>query len=259
LEDPQSPFLIPGKIQRILGPLEDGLNDLKVLGSSEGWQIYQAPNPGFYNLWAKTSGRELEYNLFVSPLPSFHLERNDRNWYYTQFRTTTSSNCGPSVVSIALAWARGKDLPVAEVRRMMGWSGAGAVTLEEMREILLDHEVKAEVRSVESTEDIFEILERGHLVGLVYDMAGLEEVDDPANNLLGQYYTDYGGHYLAIKGFSLDKQYFITHDPIPSDWYSNEARYHDGESMWGRNRYYPAQELFDSLRRQTILAVEPVL
>jgi hypothetical protein len=55
----------------------------------------------------------------------------------------------------------------------------------------------------------------------------------------------------------LDKQYFIIYDPIPADWTENDQRYHDQESMWGRNRYYPAEELFEALRRNTVIEIFP--
>jgi hypothetical protein len=263
---PSDPFLLVGELLQKLGPtsLEDGLEELVSYGQ---WGLYRAKRPGFYNLTTQETlsssqaqepmPREHQYNIFVSPVASVHLDRVDRDWYYTQFRTSTTSNCGPTVVSMALEWAKGYELPVSEVRRMIGWRGAGGVTLEEMSEVLSQYEVNNRVVPVDSPQDIFAILEAGNLVGLVYDMAGLEEVKDPVNNLLGQYYTDRGGHYLAVKGYSLDKQYFIIYDPIPADWTENDQRYHDQESMWGRNRYYPAEELFEALRRNTVIEIFP--
>jgi hypothetical protein len=73
--------------------------------------------------------------------------------------------------------------------------------------------------------------------------------------MFGRYYYDAVGHYLVIKGYSTDKQYFVVYDAIPSDWGSNSFRYADGISMIGRNRYYEAKELFDSLRRLDIIEV----
>jgi hypothetical protein len=268
---PGDPFLLVGDLVQKLGPT-DSLEDLETLNAYSGWTLYRAKRPGFYNLItveeledqeALTLERNSEemltkehaYNVFVSPVDSVHLDRHDRDWYYTQFRTSTTSNCGPTVVSMALEWAKGYELPVSEVRRMIGWRGAGGVTLEEMSEVLDHHEVGNQVVTVESVQDIFSILESGNLVGLVYDMAGLEEVEDPLNNLLGQYYTDWGGHYLAVKGYSVDREYFIIYDPIPADWTENDQRYHDQESMWGRNRYYPAEELFEALRRNSVIEI----
>jgi hypothetical protein len=66
------------------------------------------------------------------------------------------------------------------------------------------------------------------------------------------------GHYIVIKGYSLDGEYFVIYDPIPSDWSSNSFRYGDELSMIGQNRYYPAGELIRSLRRADMI-VSPKL
>ena len=81
------------------------------------------------------------------------------------------------------------------------------------------------------------------------------EFDFAEDNLFGQYYIDSGGHYLMIKGYSLDKRYFVVYDPIPSDWVANSKRYADGMSMYGRNRYYDVDELFTSLRAPQVLEI----
>ena len=255
LGQPQAAFLIPGQIQQIHGPAGQTTSAFELLAQNPEWQIYRSTATGFYNVRSILEDRTLQYNLFISPVPSFHLERTDLNWYYTQFRTETTSNCGPTIVSMALAWSKGVNIPVAQIRRIVGWQGGGGVTMEELRGVLRSHAVAADIIPVRSAEDIIDILAAGYLVGLVYDMAGLPEISDPVNNLFGQYYTDNGGHYLAIKGYSLDHRYLIIQDPIPSDWSNNNLRYHDDESMLGRNRYYPADELFRALRRNDVLRI----
>ena len=45
------------------------------------------------------------------------------------------------------------------------------------------------------------------------------------------------------------------YDPIPSDWIGNAKRYADGQSMFGRNRYYDVDELFAALRSPRVLEI----
>jgi hypothetical protein len=59
----------------------------------------------------------------------------------------------------------------------------------------------------------------------------------------------------VVKGYSLNGEYFIIHDPIPSDWGANRFRYQDEISMVGRNRYYSSAELLKSLRRPSMIVV----
>jgi hypothetical protein len=58
-----------------------------------------------------------------------------------------------------------------------------------------------------------------------------------------------------VKGYTLDKGYFVVYDPYPVDWESNSLRYGDDVSMIGKNRYYPADQLFKALRTPLVLEV----
>jgi hypothetical protein len=78
---------------------------------------------------------------------------------------------------------------------------------------------------------------------------------DPDSDLFGKYYNDSVGHYIVIKGYSLNGEYFVIYDPIPSDWSANSFRYSDDMSMLGRHRYYSSTELLRSLRRADMIVV----
>jgi len=64
------------------------------------------------------------------------------------------------------------------------------------------------------------------------------------------------GHYVLVKGYSLDRKWLVVYDPIPSDWSANSVRYADGISMIGRNRYYAAAQLFATIRRPSVLVID---
>jgi len=254
LPDIGSHFAVPGRVVNIRGD-EPGESAMRIAGDAGGASVITAVEPGFYLITSRMNGHVYKTNVFVSPVPSFHLDRVDRDWYYTQFRTRTTSNCGPTVVSMGISWAKGREVSVPTVRSIIGWTGSGAVSMPELKHVLDEYDVESELHWIDSPDRIFDLLDSGSLVGVVYDMAGISFTENAADNLFGQYYVDAGGHYLAIKGYSLDREYFIVYDPIPSDWVSNSMRYGDGMSMFGRNRYYDVDELFAALRSLQIIEI----
>ncbi len=240
--------VLPGRITGISGNGKVDDSVFTPVARSGDYTVFRAHGAGYYSVTSRIGDREYTNSVFVSPVPTYHVDRVDRNWYYTQFRTRTTSNCGPSVVAMGIAWARGHHVPVETVRSIIGWQNTGAVSLYQMRSVLDDYGVDNSILHLDSPEVIFEALDRGHLVGVVYDMARMTVTQNPEHSLFGQYYADSGGHYLMIKGYSLDRSHFVVYDPIPSDWHSNSGRYGDGMSMYGRNRYYSVEELFHALR-----------
>ncbi len=230
------------------------------LGRSNGLVVYQVDAAGFFKLTgpAEDGGAESQSEtcyVFVSPSPTVHTDRTDVNWYKTQFNTGTTSNCGPTVAAMAYTWATGNEMQVYTVRQFVGWRGEGGVNFSELHDYLTHVGVQADVRWLSSPEDIMDLIDQDHMVGIAYDMGGLQEVEDPLGDLFGQYYTDNGGHYLAIKGYTTDRKHFVVYDPIPSDWGWNAVRYDDGMSMIGRNRYYPVEDLWRAMRSKVGLVV----
>ncbi len=247
-------FNVDGYIKKVQG--RDRSRSIRFMRRSSEWTGYKALKEGFYKITAVNSSGEYEIFLFVSPVPSFHLSREDFNWYRTQFDTTTTSNCGPTIAAMGVGWAKAKLVHVSAIRDSLGWkNGDGSTSFDDLRNIISRYGVVGYKKTVRKPRDIFEMLEAGHIVGILYDMSGVRHTDNPEKNLFGQYYTDHGGHYLILNGFSLDKKYFIIQDPIPSDWAANSRRYADDISMYGRNRYYSVNELFKSMRTKTVLEI----
>jgi hypothetical protein len=156
---------------------------------------------------------------------------------------------------MGINWAKGIRITVKDIRGLVGWEGNGAVSLEQLMRVCQLEGVQARIQDLRRPEDIFSLLARDELLIVSYDMVGLRPVADPVHNLLGQYYVDSGGHYLTLKGFSLDRRWVVVYDPIPSDWAANALRYPDGASMLGRNRYYPIDELWQALNARQALVI----
>jgi hypothetical protein len=217
---------------------------------------FRARKAGYGALSASAGRRQWTVYLFVSPIPSRHVEREDRDWYRTQYGTGLA-NCGPALISMAILWARGTDVPVEQIRAEIGYPYAdGSLSFDDLRDSLGDHGVKARYFLLTSAEDLVGILEGRHLGLVLIQSGGIQRaMGDPRENPFGRYYDDNIGHYVLVKGYSLDRRYFVVYDPLPSDWDFNGLRYADGTSMIGKNRYYRAEELFSALKTPQILEV----
>jgi PKD repeat protein len=257
LDDVGEPFEVDGEVVEVLGYPSVAESPIAAAGAENGLYSYSANAGGFFNLTVDRAGERSRLYLFVSPVPSRHADRADLDWYRTQFNTGTQSNCGPSMVSMALAWATGDYVPVAKVREMVGWQGDGGIGFEDMIRVLSSQGVTAWMQPVSRVEDVAAIVDSGRIAVLLYNTRSVRRASgDATRNLFGAYYTDDVGHYVVVKGYSLDRKWLVVYDPIPSDWSANSVRYADGISMIGRNRYYPAAELFATIRRPNVLVID---
>ena len=256
LDDVGEPFDVDGEVTNVLGYPSLDESPIVRAGSGEGVQTYAANKAGFYNLTVDKGGESTRLYLFVSPIPSRQVDRADMDWYRTQFNTGTQSNCGPSMIAMAISWAKGEYVPVAQVREVIGWHGDGGIGFEDMIDVLKSRGVQAQLKPAWSPDDVRKIIDQGQIAILLYNTSSVRRASgDPTQNLFGAYYKDNVGHYVLVKGYSLDRKWFVVYDPIPSDWSSNSVRYTDGISMIGRNRYYAASELFSTIRVNQVLAV----
>jgi hypothetical protein len=196
--------------------------------------------------------------LFVSPVPSHHVTREDVDWYKTQYGTGIA-NCGPALVSMAILWARGKDIPVQQIRAEIGYpNDDGGTSFDDLGGSLGRHGVSYRSPTLSSPRDLVSILDHGHLAFVLIQSGDIQKVKgDPTANLVGRYYDDDEGHYVLVKGYSLDWNYFVVYDPYPVDWESNSLRYADEVTMIGKNRYYSAPQLFDALKTRMVIEVTP--
>jgi hypothetical protein len=196
--------------------------------------------------------------VFVSPIPSRQVSRDDIDWYKTQYGTG-EANCGPALVAMALLWARGIDMSVQAVRDEIGFPYEdGSTSFDDLRASLIRHHVVTRNPEMDAEKDLVSVVDRGHLALVLIRSGLIEKVKgDPSSDLMGRYYDDDEGHYVVVKGYSLDRRYFVVYDPYPVDWESNSMRYADDVSMIGKNRYYSAQQLFEALKTRMVLEISP--
>jgi hypothetical protein len=259
LSSPDEPFVTRGEITRVARYPSVEESPLDLGESDQFLTKARFRKPGYYGLTVREpSGAEQYYSVFVSPIPSMHADADltGFNWYRTQFNTGTTSNCGPAAAAMAISWGTGKYHPVSSVRQAVGWQGDGGTSFEDLLGVIKKEEISAGISPLRSVQDVRDVIDSGSIAIIVFRTDGVKTSrSDPGADLFGKYYNDSVGHYIVVKGYSLNGEYFIIHDPIPSDWGSNSFRYQDEISMVGRNRYYSSAELLKALRRPNMIVV----
>jgi hypothetical protein len=100
------------------------------------------------------------------------------------------------------------------------------------------------------------MIDAGSVAIILFHTGGLAQSQaNPERSLFGKYYNDDVGHYIIVKGYTLNGEYLVAYDPIPNDWTVNSFRYGDELSMVGRNRYYKSLEILKSLRRYEMMVI----
>ncbi|MDR0496063.1 MAG: LysM peptidoglycan-binding domain-containing protein [Treponema sp.] len=252
-------FVLNGSIARVARYAHVGAAPMDLSESDQYLTKVRFKNSGYYGISVVgESGKEQFYSVFVSPIPTMHADFavNNFNWYRTQHNSGTQSTSGPASASMAIGWGAGRYFPVSSVREAIGWKGDGATSLEDLLEVINGQGIPASIKPFRAVQDIRNIIDSGSIAIILYRIEGVGRTkSNPDSDLFGKYYSDYGGHYVVIKGYSLDGKYFVIHDPIPSDWGHNSFRYGDEISMIGRNRYYSAEEVIKALRRNEMIVV----
>ncbi len=250
-------FSLDGKIIKVNGYDQLASAPFVLLESNEEIYRYRATEAGYFSLVSELpTGKAKNVFLFVSPIPSKHSQDSNLNWYRTQFNTGTLSNCGPSTVSMAAAWSQGTYLPVFQVRQNVGWRGDGGTSFEQLTSELKKAGVPIKLTNVRGDQALRDVIDRGNIAIVLINTARISKSRaNPANDLFGRYYNDNVGHYVVVKGYSLDGKYFVVYDPVPSDWSANNHRYSDGISMMGQNRYYLTSDVMSGLRRNEVIEI----
>jgi hypothetical protein len=180
----------------------------------------------------------------------------DFDWYKTQYGTGLG-NCGPAAAAMAVHWATGADVSVEEIRDDIGEpNNSRAVSLDHLKTAIDGRGVPSRYTEVSSVEELHGVIDSGRIAILWIHTGWLSPSEgDVTSTRIGRYYEDECGHYIVLKGYTLDDQYFITYDPIPGGWYTNDKRYVDG-TMLGKDRYYPVPEVWKSLKSRRIIVVD---
>jgi murein DD-endopeptidase MepM/ murein hydrolase activator NlpD len=259
LSSPEELFVVNGEITKVARYASVDQAPLDFSESDNFLTKVRFTRSGYYGLTVMEPDRgEHYYSIFVSPLPSMHADADlsQFNWYRTQYNTGTTSNCGPASAAMAISWGTGRYFPVSTVRQAVGWQGDGGTSFEQLLGVIKKEGVNASIEPLRSVQNVRDVIDSGSVAIVLFHTDGIKiSRQDPASSLFDRYYTDSVGHYIVIKGYSLNGEYFVINDPIPSDWGANRFRYQDEISMAGRNRYYSSTELMAALRRASMIVI----
>lgn len=216
--------------------------------------IFSIIKSGYSKVDIELFGYHHTMYLFVAPIPSkFSLNKFDIDYYKTQFNTGIVGNCGPSTISMSLLWSKNINIDVKDIRDFIGLPKLdGGIGFYHMEKAFKYYEVNYKFNIIKNRKEIFDIIDSGSIVIVLFNTKGIKYNPYAKKDLFGRYYLDNGGHYIIIKGYSLNQNYFIVYDPIPADWIDNKFRYEDGISMIGKNRYYKVDDIFRFLNRKII-------
>ncbi len=212
---------------------------------------------GFSKVRLEAGDGVFEFLLFVSPLPARLSVEPEFDWYKTQFDTGMYGNCGPAAIASAIRWATGTDLTVEKIREEIGMPYAnGAVDYDNLMENMALHRTRSEKQPLRGMADIFRVIDSGGLVVVSFNCGSIRPTTrDETTDFFDRYYPDATGHYLLIKGYTLDRKYFIVYDAIPGEWKDNSTRYPDGVSMIGRNRFFRAGEVMAGISQKRMIVI----
>jgi LysM repeat protein len=185
----------------------------------------------------------------------------DYDWYRYQGASDSGpqahNNCGPTSVAMAIQFATGQVKRISEVRDYIGGS---AWTYASALQKALEH-WGVNSRRLASIPDIdAAIRERGSVVLVHLWMNWItpgrdfqHPLSDPTLNS-GRYYAYDQSHWVVLKGYSLDGQAFIVHDP--NVWDGNGVYWHSNGDPKGRDRLYPYAQVAGSIAAYGYEAIE---
>ena len=252
-------FRVPGSVVAVHNYADPAASPLEIVARSDRTTTLRSTQAGYFSVQTEQpNGEPFTTFVYVSPRDSVHAVNETLNWYRTQHNTGTYSNCGPSVVSMSIAFSTGAYVPVSQIRQFVGWrtEADGGTSLGDLLGGMVRHGVPAAFRVIESEDDLFRIVDSGNVAVVLYRSGGISRTSgDPRIDPVGRFYHENVGHYVVVKGYTRDRRYFIVHDSMPRDWGANAFRQNDGVSMIGRNRFYPVSEIMNAMRTKKIIEV----
>lgn len=198
---------------------------------------------GNTEITATYMGKTAKALLSVNPISSHHNCRSIE-WYRSQMNTGAASNnnCGPTATHMAIKWHKNSyiNIPTVDTIRSRHPRNNGWWYTSDIQESLDHYNIPYAIHSIEKEDDLKRCLERGNIILLCMEMKWITYARHP---FYDRFYNFDSGHFLIVKGYSDDGQYFIVYDP--NSWGGD---YYEDGTMMGRNRYYRRKELLHAVK-----------
>jgi len=181
---------------------------------------------------------------------------NDKGyeWYVTQDNTGNFSNVnsGPASTAMAIKWTNSSsELKVSDIRDTYESNGA-AWTISTIASYLTSAKINYTSCTDISEDSLKKQLKNGNIL-IVNLNPQYINYNSSSESKIGRFHVVEGNTYtVVIKGYKVvdGKTYFEVYDP-----FNNNQNYSDG-SLRGKNNYYAASEVLDSL---TAESVQPIV
>jgi hypothetical protein len=164
--------------------------------------------------------------------------QGETKWYRTQAGTGIG-NCGPTCVSMAIAWSTQKNVPVETIRDFLGYQREnGATDFMELALALREWKAIYDIEAINNLSGLKELVKRKDMIVIVLintsgiTTAPLEDID-----IFGKNYDYEVGHYIILT--DVISNYFEVQDPLPG----------------GSDRRYKIQEVWDSMKDRKVILI----
>ena len=177
---------------------------------------------------------------------------NDKgfDWYITEYNTGEHSNVnsGPAAVAMAIKWTDPSfNKSVADIRDLYENSGL-AWSIDNIASYLKDSNIKYSSCEDISEDSLKKQLKAGNILITNLNPQYIN-YNNSSDSKLGRFHAVDGNTYtVIIKGYKVvdNKTYFEIYDS-----FNDNSNYSDG-SPKGKNNYYPATEVLNSLKSENI-------
>lgn len=171
---------------------------------------------------------------------------NDRdyNWYVNQLNTGVHaySNCGPASIEMVSRWSDQLSRVTAKNAREKFRPNGGWWYDEDIKGALDLYRIPHETSYITKIDDLISVIESGR-IALINNNMSLIPYNSISSERTNRFYSNVTGHYLIVKGYLITDigTFFEVYDP-----YTINSRYSDNTPK-GKNRYYEAESLIDSI------------
>jgi hypothetical protein len=201
---------------------------------------------GFWYDWSCYSNDKLSVWGLGSIQTSYVTCDKDYDWYIDQADTgpDSTSNCGPSSVTMACKWYDEDFAYTAEDARNVYPEDGGWWYTSDVTNYLKLRSVPYTTYEYEDADQIVDLLNKGNIMIACLN-AGKITYDSVSAHRIDRFYTYSSGHFLVIKGArTVDSQVYIeVYDP--NNWHE----YYSDGSQKGKNRHYKSDEISTAISK----------
>ncbi len=181
-----------------------------------------------------------------------HNNNRAYEWYCSQYQTGQSSNinCGPASIHMAMMYQDNAPDEAPSPEEIRNWRSQSAHDNNEsywnvdVGDVLNNFEYEFEYyplrgKDAETVEEAMKAFIRdGYVLIVCINMSKVAAATDPEITRFDRFYNGVNGHFIVLKGYLDDGDWFVVYDP----WVMSASSYYEGNfpegDPMGKERYY---------------------